>query len=105
MAIRGRLQGAVPLQHVVETISPGPGIGLAIVETARGRLVHRVELEGTRVCRYQVLAPTEWNFHPNGPLIRGLRGIAVESPQALTEQAAMAVMALDPCVGYTISID
>jgi coenzyme F420-reducing hydrogenase alpha subunit len=105
MAIRGRLLGVVPPQPMVETLSAGPGIGLAVVETARGRLVHRVELEGTRVCRYQVLAPTEWNFHPNGPLIQGLRGIATTSPQALTEQAAMAVMALDPCVGYTISID
>jgi hypothetical protein len=89
----------------VEAFSPAPGIGLAVVETARGRLAHRVELSGDRVQRYQVLAPTEWNFHPEGPLVCGLINLSAENRAALRRHATMAVMALDPCVGYRVDVD
>lgn len=83
---------------------PGPagsGAGLGVVEAARGRLVHRVELEDGRVRRYQVLAPTEWNFHPDGPLARGLEG----APAADAERrAALMVTALDPCVAWDLAV-
>src|SRR5690606_20191461 len=44
----------------------GTGIGLGVVEAARGRLVHRVEAVDGKVVCFQILAPTEWNFHPEG---------------------------------------
>jgi hypothetical protein len=74
--------------------------GLAIVEAARGRLVHRVELNEGKVMRYQILAPTEWNFHPQGPLVQGLLGRpAGADPKA---RARLVVAALDPCVACHI---
>jgi Ni,Fe-hydrogenase I large subunit len=76
-----------------------------MVETARGRLAHRVELAGERVRRYQVMAPTEWNFHPEGPLVCGLIGLETEDRETLRQHATMAVMALDPCVGYRVDVD
>ena len=51
-----------------------PGVGRALVETARGLLMHEVVLEGDRVADYRIVAPTEWNFHPQGPLSGWLIG-------------------------------
>jgi hypothetical protein len=80
------------------------GRGLAQVEAARGRLVHRVELESGRISNYRILAPTEWNFHPDGVLARGLATLKAGSEDELREQAALLVNAIDPCVGYELEI-
>jgi Ni,Fe-hydrogenase I large subunit len=50
----------------IDVLEVAEGCGLARVETARGTLLHRVELDGDRVARYAIVAPTEWNFHPQG---------------------------------------
>lgn len=81
--------------------SGGSGVGMAAVEAARGRLVHRVAVEDGRVTRYQILAPTEWNFHGDGPLTRGLEGASAENVEA---RARMLVSALDPCVACEIDV-
>ncbi|CAA7626843.1 nickel-dependent hydrogenase large subunit [Magnetospirillum sp. SS-4] len=80
----------------------GSGRGLGRVEAARGLLVHGVELEEGVVRRYQILAPTEWNFHPRGPLRHGLLGAG--AGPGLERRARLAVAALDPCVACTIEI-
>jgi uptake hydrogenase large subunit len=79
------------------------GNGLAIIEAARGMLVHRVELTDGTVTRMQILAPTEWNFHPDGAAVRGLLGVAA-SPD-LARQAQLLVSALDPCVACSVAIE
>ncbi len=85
-----------------ETLPPGTGIGQ--VEAARGRLVHRVELAHDTVKRYQILAPTEWNFHPAGVVAAGLGSLAESDEAILHSQAAMLVNAVDPCVGYELRV-
>jgi hypothetical protein len=35
----------------------------------------------------RVLAPTEWNFHPNGPLVQALTGARV-TPDTIAQRAA-----------------
>ena len=80
------------------------GTGLAMIEMARGRLIHRVEIADGRIARYQIVAPTEWNFHPEGALVQGLRGQAIESPEQAETAAALAVSALDPCVAFDVSV-
>ena len=57
----------------VDAIAPAPGEGFATVETARGLLVHRARVDGEIVTGYAIVAPTEWNFRPDGPLVRGAR--------------------------------
>ena len=47
-----------------------------MVETARGLLLHAVEIDGARVLSYRIIAPTEWNFHAQGAAMRGLASIA-----------------------------
>lgn len=91
----GRAAGCVPART-------RSGIGLAQVEAARGRLIHRVEVDGERVRRYQIVAPTEWNFHPDGLLNRALTGC--RAGQALFQQAMLLVNAVDPCVDYRLRV-
>ena len=82
----------------------GNRVGLGQVEAARGRLAHRVKVEGDRVSRYQILAPTEWNFHPRGPLWRGLVGMPAGNADILQRQVGFLVVALDPCVAFTVQV-
>ncbi|MEF8701419.1 MAG: nickel-dependent hydrogenase large subunit [Candidatus Accumulibacter sp. UW20] len=79
-----------------------PGIGRAVVETARGLLMHEVVLEDDRVADYRIVAPTEWNFHPQGPLSGWLIGRPCADQAELLGFAAQAVAALDPCVRWEL---
>ncbi len=80
-------------------------IGIAQVEAARGRLVHRVELVDQRIADYRILAPTEWNFHPQGVLAQGLMSLDGSSHEELKQQATWLINAIDPCVGYSLEIE
>ena len=76
--------------------------GIAQVEAVRGRLVHAVELKGDRISRYRILAPTEWNFHPQGIAMQMLSSL--DDPEQIEKQAAWVIQAIDPCVGYDITV-
>ena len=90
-----RIAGAVPI---------APGAGLGWVETARGLLVHAVEIGAGVVRRYRIVAPTEWNFHPRGALAAGLAGVAATGEDELRRLVRLAVEALDPCVAYRVEV-
>ena len=78
--------------------------GLGAVQTARGLLLHRARLADGRVADYQIVAPTEWNFHPDGALVRGLRTIVADDGATLEQRTRLAVQALDPCVAFRIEV-
>lgn len=78
------------------------GVGLAQVEAARGRLVHYVEITDGMVQRFRILAPTEWNFHPQGVAARGLMTLDGGDEETLQRQGALWINAIDPCVGFTL---
>ena len=82
----------------------GRGRGLGWVETARGLLVHTVELDGDLVKRYRIVAPTEWNFHPRGAFAAGLAGAYAASEIDLRRRAHWLAQSLDPCVAYRVEI-
>jgi hypothetical protein len=82
----------------------GSGQGISVIDTARGALVHWVEVADNMVNRYRILAPTEWNFHPRGPLIQGLQGADACVGEALDKNTGLLISALDPCVGYELNI-
>jgi len=96
-----RLAGALPW---VQAVAVGEADGLAAVQTARGLLLHRVRIAEDRVADYRIVAPTEWNFHPDGALARGLRGMSADNAVVLKRQAFLAVQALDPCVACRVEI-
>lgn len=93
------------LESAADSIGSGAGVpGLSQVEAARGRLCHRVQLSEGRVSRYRILAPTEWNFRPDGPAAQALAGLR-GAPDSLRHQARLLIHAIDPCVGYRLSIE
>jgi uptake hydrogenase large subunit len=81
------------------------GSGLAWVDNARGLLTHQVHLDGGRVQRYRIVAPTEWNFHPQGALAQALLGVAVANADAARRLATRMVQSLDPCVEFRVELD
>jgi len=80
------------------------GLGLAQVEAARGRLIHRLELGQGVIRRYQILAPTEWNFHPQGVAAQLLQALPAEDEARLRRQADLLINAIDPCVRYEMTV-
>lgn len=95
--------GAHSLQH--GALPTGECQGLAWVEMARGLLVHRVRLQegedGWRVRHCQVLAPTEWNFHPQGEVARRVAALA-PGGAAVAPAVGLLMAAFDPCVPFDI---
>ena len=74
----------------------GAAEAVAFSELSRGVVLHWVKLDPThpdRIHDYRVLAPTEWNFHPDGALARMLAASTLD-PARLR----LLVHAFDPCV-------
>ena len=93
------------LQGPFEGDRPMPEVpGLCQLEAARGWLCHRVLLEGDRIERYRILAPTEWNFGPEGPAARALADIAGRPVDIARTHAQLLIPAIDPCVGYDLEV-
>lgn len=77
------------------------GVGVARVETSRGTLVHQVRLEGDVVREYAILAPTEWNFHPQGAFTQEIKSM-VSKDNSIVERAKILALSLDPCVAFEV---
>lgn len=91
-------------QGIVESYDLGNGRGAAAVECARGRLYHLVELDGEeRISRFEFLAPTEWNFHPRGPLVRVLQGSEFSGGRQGQDAVRAMVGSFDPCVAFSLT--
>lgn len=96
------LTAAAP-DHVAPHLTQGTG--LAQVEAARGRLVHYIRLAAPdRVAHYAILAPTEWNFHPQGAAIRAFEAINSSHAQELRDMAEMLINVIDPCVAHELRL-
>ncbi|GAB4170979.1 MAG: nickel-dependent hydrogenase large subunit [Rhodocyclaceae bacterium] len=93
-----------PVEPWLRSLPLPGGRGVAAVETARGVLIHLVELAGERVARYRILAPTEWNFHPEGAFVRGLEATPARDEGEARRSAALLAHALDPCVACEIAV-
>jgi Ni,Fe-hydrogenase I large subunit len=92
------------LAGLVQSISASNNSGLSMVKTARGMLLHYVRIESDRIAEYLTVAPTEWNFHPQGALANGLIGLKENDAERLMRTANTFVLSLDPCVEYEIEI-
>jgi hypothetical protein len=86
-------------------LSLGDGKALAWSETARGLLIHHIRLEGDaqapRIGDYHVIAPTEWNLHPQGGLAMALSSLPVNDP-ASRQRANVLMAAFDPCITFEL---
>jgi hypothetical protein len=95
------LEDEYPATGVMETAS---GSGLGVVECARGRLVHWLAVTEGQASAYRILAPTEWNFHPEGPLTRGLTGARGRPGTSIGQALDLFVAALDPFVVFEVDL-
>lgn len=79
-------------------------IGISAVETARGLLMHAARVLDGNIIEYCVVAPTEWNFHPEGIVPQTLSNTSV-LPRAEREQyARWFINALDPCIHFQLEV-
>jgi len=102
-ALPARLSGGGPA--LVRAWPLGDNTGIAGVETSRGLLLHVVRLREGKVVEYRIVAPTEWNFHPAGPLAQALANLAgLASAADLETRARLVAQSLDPCVAYGIEV-
>jgi uptake hydrogenase large subunit len=85
---------------------PEEGQGVGLVEAARGSLGHWLEIRRGRIERYQIVAPTTWNFSPRdaagrpGPLEQALVGLPAGEGAPPTVQHV--VRSFDPCMVCTV---
>ena len=84
----------------IEFDSTRPGRGAGVVETARGPLAYVVEVADGRVRMLRSVAPTEWNFHPDGPFMAALDAAPRVPDPALA--ARLLAASFDPCVPFSI---
>jgi hypothetical protein len=99
--LRARSAGRIA---AVRSHALADGAGLGLAETARGLLLHRVRIERGHVTDYRIVAPTEWNFHPQGPLAQALTGRSAADHGRLERDARVVVQSLDPCVACRLEI-
>lgn len=78
--------------------------GLAHSHAARGRLSHYMNIEDNMVKKLLILAPTEWNFHPQGVTQDSLCNLQADNEHDLRQQAELLIHAIDPCVGYKLNM-
>lgn len=81
-----------------------PGEGFAMVDSPRGFLFHRVEIDASgAVTSYEILAPTEWNFHPAGPFVQALAAAKLNVAEPRRFVATLAAL-FDPCASCDIRL-
>jgi len=85
---------------------PDDATGTGLVEAARGSLGHWLSIRRGRIDRYQIIAPTTWNFSPRdsesqpGPLEQALVGLPAGAGAPPTVQHV--VRSFDPCMVCTV---
>ncbi|MFG1394419.1 nickel-dependent hydrogenase large subunit [Xanthobacter agilis] len=87
---------------------PAAGRAFGLTEAARGALGHWLVVEKGRIARYQIIAPTTWNFSPRdaagvpGPLEAALVGAPVAPGETAPVSVQHIVRAFDPCMVCTV---
>ncbi len=95
--------------HQVQTL-PSQAQGSGLSEAARGALGHWLRIENGRIARYQIVAPTSWNFSPRdaagtpGALETALVGARIDSAAGRGQSVAVQhiVRSFDPCMVCTV---
>lgn len=92
------------------SVATGPRQGMAWVEMARGLLVHQLELDEpvggapASVVACRVLAPTEWNFHPQGVVAQHIAALDADRPaEDVARRVRLLMAAFDPCVPFDVT--
>lgn len=88
--------------------APRDGVGVGLIEAARGSLGHWVEVRNGLIHNYQIIAPTTWNFSPRdangqpGALEQALQGTPVREGEQDPVAVQHVVRSFDPCMVCTV---
>lgn len=110
-AYLGRLAAARHAAAALRTGLPYPlaaagnnGFAIGQALTARGILTHALKVVDERVADYRIWAPTDGHFAEATRLGALLAGRRFDSPDAARLGMEQAVLALDPCLPYSLEI-
>jgi Ni,Fe-hydrogenase I large subunit len=88
---------------------PSDGEGIGLWEAPRGSLFHWIRISGGKTSNYQVIAPTTWNVHPDGPLEKALVDtpidLGVEDPtlgKMYLRKVSWVVRSFDLCIACAV---
>ncbi|MBS1190889.1 MAG: hypothetical protein H6R10_2681 [Rhodocyclaceae bacterium] len=111
-AWRARLRETVAAARALESgaaypvaVAGGDGWGVGQTLTARGVLTHGVRIVRRRVAAYRVWAPTDCHFADASGLAVLLRDGTWPDGAAAKRAVEQAVLALDPCLPYTVRVN
>ncbi|MGE5369380.1 MAG: nickel-dependent hydrogenase large subunit, partial [Chloroflexota bacterium] len=97
--------GEAAMDGFATAAATGEGEAFAAVETPRGRLYHWLRIgDEDRVTAYELLAPTEWNFSPAGPLAAALLGADVGAGEEARLRIERLAAVFDPCVAFEVNL-
>lgn len=83
-----------PLRLACGALSLDQGRAVAWCEMARGLLLHSVEIDADGAVQdYRIVAPTDWNFSPQGALAAALAALRADQ----TQEALLLAGAFDAC--------
>lgn len=103
-----RLEPLSPVNLDTPTTVHQGGVGVGLVEAARGSLGHWVRVEAGRIEHYQIIAPTTWNFSPRdgtgkpGAVEYALEGTPVTDGDESAAMVQHVVRSFDPCMACTV---
>ncbi|MGE0013250.1 MAG: nickel-dependent hydrogenase large subunit, partial [Azoarcus sp.] len=92
----------------VDGALPDSAHGVGLIEAARGALGHWLVIRKGRIQRYQIIAPTTWNFSPRdardqpGALEQALAGTPVGESDDMPLAVQHIVRSFDPCMVCTV---
>lgn len=99
----------MPGKKTMRTMAAGDDWGAGIVHSARGVLIHALRLDQSRVADLRILAPTEWNFRPGGPVVRALESLGGYDGFVRTRNpvrlASLVAGVYDPCVPCNVFVE
>ncbi|HEY5717749.1 MAG TPA: nickel-dependent hydrogenase large subunit, partial [Motiliproteus sp.] len=84
------------------------GVGVGLIEAARGSLGHWLEVRNGLIHNYQIIAPTTWNFSPRdgsgqpGALELALQNTPVQAGETDPVAVQHVVRSFDPCMVCTV---
>ncbi len=93
--------GLLSEERDFESAPAEAGAGIGRATAARGELLHRATVKGDTIVDYRIVAPTEWNFHPQGVVAASLATLQGDD---IEPQARLLINAIDPCVAYELRI-
>ncbi|MFQ5867861.1 MAG: nickel-dependent hydrogenase large subunit [bacterium] len=83
--------------------------GIGLTEGPRGALGHWIKITNSKIERYQIVTPTNWNCSPRddrdkpGPMERALIGTSVADPENPIELMRI-IRSYDPCLACSVHL-